>query len=120
MPVSPASGFPIHGCIRCQFNDAVFFKSGSLYSCRPEPDFRCGKYMGNVRNMLNSVATIEGHAASDPHYIVALMSNVLKVNSAWDHSRIAAAVHAIVHTRKSQVLKETASDKEISDAGKSD
>ena len=101
-------------------NDAVFFKSGSLYSCRAEPDFRCGKYMGNVRNMLNSVATIEGHAASDPHYSVALMSNVLKVNSAWDHSRIAAAVHAIVYTRKSQVLKETASDEDISNAGKSD
>ena len=28
---------------------AVFFKSGSLYSCKEEPGFRCDKYLGNVR-----------------------------------------------------------------------
>ncbi len=101
-------------------NAAIFFKSGSLYSCRAEEDFRCGKYMGNVRNLMNSVATIEGPEESDPRYAVALMSNVLRVNSAWDHSRIAAATHLAIRTGRPQSLKETASDKEITDAGKSD
>lgn len=99
---------------------AVFFKSGSLYSCRPEEGFRCGKYMGNKQNLMNSVAIVEGPTAEDPHYIATLMSDVRKVNSAWDHSRIAAAVDEIVRTRQPQVLKEEASEKEISEAGKSE
>jgi hypothetical protein len=45
---------------------------------------------------------------------------VLKVNSAWDHSRIAAAVDAMVRTRQPQTLRETASEKELSEAGKSE
>jgi hypothetical protein len=40
----------------------VFFKSGSLYSCKPEDGFVCEKYMGDVRNMMNSVAVVEGAA----------------------------------------------------------
>lgn len=101
-------------------NEAVFFKSGSLYSCRPEEGFRCEKYMGNVRNMMNSVAVVEGDDASEPFYIATLMSNVLKVNSAWDHSRIAAAVHETLRTSKAQALRETASATEISEAGRSE
>ena len=38
---------------------AVYFKSGSLYSCQPEEGFTCGKYMGNKRNQLASVAIVE-------------------------------------------------------------
>jgi hypothetical protein len=98
----------------------VFFKSGSLYSCKPEEEFRCDKYMGNVRNMMNSVTIVQGPTEQDPHYIAVLMSNVLKVNSAWDHSRIAAAVDAMVRTRQPQTLRETASEKELSEAGKSE
>ncbi|MDZ7344061.1 MAG: serine hydrolase, partial [candidate division KSB1 bacterium] len=30
---------------------AVYFKSGSLYSCKPEAGFKCRKYMGNVKNI---------------------------------------------------------------------
>ncbi len=101
-------------------DDAVFFKSGSLYSCRPEEGFRCEKYMGNVRNMMNSVAVVEGSEPGDPAYIAALMSNVLKFNSAWDHSRIAAAVHETLRTRQVQSLRETATESEISEAGKSE
>ena len=100
--------------------EAVFFKSGSLYSCSPEEGFSCGKYMGNKQNLMNSVATVEGRQASDPRYTAVLMSNVLKFNSAWDHSRIAAATHELVRTRRPQVLKETASAKEVSESGKSD
>lgn len=99
---------------------AVFFKSGSLYSCQPEEGFRCGKYLGNVRNLMNSVAIVEGPTADDPAYIAALMSNVLRFNSAWDHSRIAAAVHETIRTDAAQALRETASEKEIAEAGKSE
>ena len=99
---------------------AVYFKSGSLYSCQAEEGFRCEKYMGNVRNMMNSVAIVEGETDNKPHYIVALMSNVLKFNSAWDHSRIAAAVHETIRTQAAQGLKETASATEIREAGKSE
>ena len=101
-------------------NEAVFFKSGSLYSCRPEEGFRCEKYMGNVRNMMNSVALVEGSSPNDPRYIVTLMSNVLKFNSAWDHSRIAAAVHETLRTKKVQALRESATAAEMSEAGKSE
>jgi len=100
--------------------DAVFFKSGSLYQCRPEEGFRCEKYMGNVRNMMNSVAVVEGDEEGEPFYVSTLMSNVLRFNSAWDHSRIAAAVHETLRTRTLQSLRETASPAEISEAGKSE
>ena len=101
-------------------DEAIFFKSGSLYSCRPEEGFKCGKYMGNNQNLMNSVAIVEGRQASDPRYIAVLMSNVLKFNSAWDHSRIAAATHELVRTRKPQALRETASASEVAESGKSD
>jgi hypothetical protein len=76
--------------------------------------------MGNVRNMMNSVAIVEGHEAAEPHYLVALMSNVLRFNSAWDHSRIAAAVHETIRTNVPQSLRENATATEIQDAGKSE
>jgi hypothetical protein len=101
-------------------SSATFFKSGSLYQCMQEEGFRCAKYMGNVRNMMNSVTEVETADENPRRYIVALMSNVLRVNSAWDHSRIAAAVHEmIVHDRQVQ-LRETAADKELIEVGRSD
>jgi hypothetical protein len=48
------------------------------------------------------------------------MSNVLKFNSAWDHSRIAAAVHETIRTNVPQSLRENASEKEMQDSGKSE
>lgn len=102
-----------------ELNDsATFFKSGSLYSCRPEPDFVCRKYMGNGRNYMNSVVTVEYPAGPDPQlaYIVAMISNVLRFNSAWDHSRFAAAIHGAMRTGAIQV-REKATDKEIAEAG---
>ena len=101
-------------------NEAVFFKSGSLYSCQQEEGFRCDRYMGNVRNLMNSVAAIEGVSDGDPAYISALMSNVLRFNSAWDHSRIAAAVHETIRTNRAQALRESASNSEMIEAGKSE
>jgi hypothetical protein len=73
---------------------AVYFKSGSLYSCEPEPGFACRKYHGNVRNYMNSAAVIESPAQGRRlFYLVALLSNVLRKNSAADHAELARAIH---------------------------
>lgn len=69
---------------------AVYFKSGSLYKCQPEEGYECGKYKGNVYNYMNSVAIIE-HPDSTT-YLVALMSNVLRKNSATDHMMLANSI----------------------------
>lgn len=79
-------------------NDAaVYFKSGSLYGCEPEPDFVCKKYHGNVRHFMNSVAIVEAPAGERKlHYIVTLMSNVLRRNSAVDHQTFATRLHRLI------------------------
>jgi hypothetical protein len=80
-------------------DSAVYFKSGSLYSCKPEPGFRCTKYHGNERNYMNSVAIIETPAGADRlYYMVTVLSNVLKKNSAQDHRDLARAVHHMLLT----------------------
>ncbi|MCB9263487.1 MAG: serine hydrolase [Lewinellaceae bacterium] len=73
---------------------AVYFKSGSLYKCKPEEGYECGKYKGNVDNFMNSVAIIEH--PDGPAYMVALMSNVLKKNSNIDHNALASRIDKIV------------------------
>lgn len=76
---------------------AVYFKSGSLYRCRPEEGFVCRKYEGNVDNLMNSVAIVEWPArAPRLHYMVAITSNVRKKNSAADHQRLATQLHALL------------------------
>jgi len=63
-------------------NSAVYYKSGSLYSCKPEEGFTCEKYAGNRYNFLNSIAIVETHDEGlKLHYIISLVSNVLKKNS---------------------------------------
>ena len=76
---------------------AVYFKSGSLYRCEPEPGFECKKYHGNVVNMLNSIAIIE-HPAGSPNlrYLVVVMSNVLRKNSAVVHQSLATWLHRLL------------------------
>ena len=78
-------------------NAAVYFKSGSLYSCKPEPDFKCRKYRGNKRNLMNSVAVVES-PAGEPRmmYIMTLISNVLRQNSAVRHQTVGTWVHRMV------------------------
>ena len=100
---------------------ATFFKSGSLYSCRAEEGFRCGRYMGNDRNFMNSVVTIEHPAGPEPEvtYIVSLVSNVLRFNSAWDHSRFAAAIQEGLLSGAVRV-RDSASERELAEAGQSD
>ncbi len=79
---------------------AVYFKSGSLYSCAPEPGFVCRKYMGNRINRLASVAIVE-YPARQPQlrYAVAVMSNVLRKNSAVAHQTLALRIHRLVEAR---------------------
>jgi hypothetical protein len=73
---------------------AVYFKSGSLYSCMEEPGFVCKKYHGNKRNYMNSIAVIETPAGQDRlFYMVSVLSNVLRKNSAQDHRDLARAIH---------------------------
>jgi len=76
---------------------AVYFKSGSLYRCTPEPDFTCGKYQGNVVNFMTSVAIVEAPAGSrDLFYLVAVMSNVLRDNQAVAHQTLATRLHRLI------------------------
>jgi hypothetical protein len=73
---------------------AVYFKSGSWFGCKPEPGFVCRQYQGNVRNLMNSVAIVEmpqRRPALD--YIVVVMSNVLRKNSAVAHQTLATRIH---------------------------
>ena len=73
---------------------AVYFKSGSLYKCDRSKGESCGKYMGNVQNYMNSVAIVEH--PDNTCYIVVLMSNVLRKNSATDHMNLASNIDKII------------------------
>lgn len=90
-------------------DSAVYFKSGSWYGCEPEPDFVCKKYHGNVRNLMNSVAIVEAPATDrDLFYVVTLMSNVLRRNSAVDHQTFATRTHRLIQSFHAPRLKREA------------
>ena len=76
---------------------AVYFKSGSLYKCKPEEGFECKKYHGNVNNYMNSVAIVEHPDGTT--YMVTLMSNVLRKNSANDHFALASSIDKIIRKK---------------------
>ena len=81
-------------------DSAVYFKSGSWYGCQPEEGFTCRKYMGNKRNLMNSIAIVETPAGKrDLYYMVTLTSNVLRKNSAVDHQSLATRIHRIMEKR---------------------
>ena len=78
-------------------DSAVYFKSGSLYSCKPEQGFKCKKYHGNVKNYMNSVAIVETPAGVNRlFYLATLISNVLYKNSAVDHQTLATYIHRLI------------------------
>ncbi|HET6564537.1 MAG TPA: serine hydrolase [Xanthomonadales bacterium] len=79
-------------------NDAaVYFKSGSLFQCQPEEGFKCLPYQGNVINYMNSVAIIEQEIDGVKlDYLVVLISNILRQNSAVDHQTLGAEVHRLM------------------------
>jgi hypothetical protein len=78
-----------------ELNDAaVYFKSGSLRKCKEEEGFKCTAYHGNVMNYMNSVAIIEQEIDGvQLHYIVIVISNVLRQNSAVDHQKLGTEIH---------------------------
>jgi len=78
-------------------DSAVYFKSGSLYSCREEEGFTCKPYAGNRKNYMNSVAIIESPAGEHRlHYMSTLVSNVLRKNSAVDHQTMGTRIHRLI------------------------
>lgn len=82
---------------------AVYFKSGSLYSCRPEEGFTCKPYTGNRKNYMNSLAIIESPTGEHRlHYISTLVSNVLRKNSAVEHQTMATRIHRLIEKANPQ------------------
>jgi hypothetical protein len=80
-------------------SSAVYFKSGSLYQCRPEPGFRCVPYAGNVKNFMNSVAIVEHPAGTRRlYYMVTVVSNVLRRNSASVHMEFATRLQKLIES----------------------
>ena len=76
---------------------AVYFKSGSLYKCKEEAGFKCGQYMGNVINYMNSVAIVEQEIDGVKlHYVVIVISNVLRKNSAVEHQALGTEIHRLI------------------------
>lgn len=73
---------------------AVYFKSGSLYKCDRSKGEACEKYMGNVQNFMNSVIIVEH--PDNCKYMVVLMTNVLRKNSASDHMYLAGNIDKII------------------------
>lgn len=77
-------------------NDAVYFKSGSLYSFKDEPGFVKKKYAGNRYNYMNSIAIVEKQDSTQKKYMVALMSNVLRKNSVGEHVGLATQIDRLI------------------------
>lgn len=80
--------------------DAVYFKSGSLYSFYEEPGFVKKKYAGNKFNYMNSIAIVEKQDSTDKIYLVALMSNVLRKNSVAEHYGLATQLDRLIMTEE--------------------
>ena len=76
--------------------DAVYFKSGSLYSFKDEPGFVKKKYAGNRFNYMNSIAIVEKQDSTRRKYMVALMSNVLRKNSVGEHYGLATQMDRLI------------------------
>jgi hypothetical protein len=79
---------------------AVFFKSGSLFRCQPEEGFQCVQYQGNAENLMHSVAIVESPAGGEhPRvYLISMMSNVLRVNSAAEHAEIGTQIQRLIES----------------------
>lgn len=76
---------------------AVYFKSGSLYKCKQEDGFSCSAYHGNVINYMNSVAIIEQEINGVKlQYMVIVISNVLRKNSAEVHQNLGSEIHKLI------------------------
>ena len=75
----------------------MYFKSGSLYGCKPEKGFDCGKFRGNRMNFMNSMVVIESIERNPPiRYAVVVLSNVLRKDSSELHQQLGRDIHAII------------------------
>ena len=93
-------------------DSAVYFKSGSLYSCREEEGFECKPYMGNVKNHMNSVAIVEYPPGENRlHYISTLLSNVLRKNSAVEHQTLGTRIHRLIEKANPEPQATPAADR---------
>ena len=93
-------------------DSAVYFKSGSLYSCREEEGFECKPYMGNVKNHMNSVAIVEYPPGENRlHYISTLLSNVLRKNSAVEHQTLGTRIHRLIERANPEPQATPAADR---------
>jgi hypothetical protein len=78
-------------------NAAVYSKSGSWWGCKEEAGFNCQPYHGNLRNYMNSVTIVEEQTEGvDLYYMVVLISNVLRENSAVTHQTMATRIHHLI------------------------
>jgi hypothetical protein len=76
---------------------AVYFKSGSLWQCAPEPGFACREYAGNAKNYMNSAAIVESPAGGRRlYYLSTLVTNILRRNSAVEHQALATRLQQLV------------------------
>jgi hypothetical protein len=81
---------------------AGYFKSRSLCKCKEEPVFRCTAHHGNMINYMNSVAIIEQEIDGRKlHYIVIVISNVLRIVSAQEHQSLGTVIHALIKEQHS-------------------
>lgn len=79
---------------------AVYIKSGSMYACVPERGYVCEDFKGNVKNMMTAVAVIESSAKFPrKRYLVAISSNVLRVNAAELHAAIAGRLETLMESK---------------------
>ena len=78
-------------------DSAVYFKSGSLYGCKPERGFSCGKFRGNKVNYMNSMVVVET-VGRDPElrYAVVVLSNVLRKDSSEAHQQLGYDIHRLI------------------------
>ncbi|MGI9590394.1 MAG: serine hydrolase [Myxococcota bacterium] len=81
-------------------SSAVYFKSGSLYECKPEKGFECRKFHGNVRNYMNSVTLVETSGRRSLHYVAAVLSNVLRKDSKGMHVSLAGEIHRMMQASR--------------------
>lgn len=89
---------------------AVYFKSGSLYQCGPEEGFSCKPYHGNIMNYMNSVAIIEEEVDGVKlQYMVIVISDVLRRNSAVDHQTLGTQIHRVMKRAHQPVLNSSQS-----------
>jgi hypothetical protein len=94
-------------------DSALYFKSGSLYSCKPEAGYTCGKFLGNRLNFMNSMVLVETTDRNPPlRYAVAVLSNVLKKDSAETHAELALEIHRMIEAAH-PALPEAPGEREI-------